>query len=63
MFSVVSVSEINWYIYFLKFEEIKMSEKILLVEDDDKIRGIVSEYFTAKSEGRFEVIEASTGEE
>lgn len=40
-----------------------MSEKILLVEDDDKIRGIVSEYFTAKSEGRFEVIEASTGEE
>ena len=40
-----------------------MSEKILLVEDDDKIRGIVIEYFTAKSEGRFEVIEASTGEE
>ncbi len=40
-----------------------MSEKILLVEDDDKIRGIVSEYFTAKSEGCFEVIEASSGEE
>jgi len=40
-----------------------MSEKILLVEDDDRIRSIIKEYFTAKSEGRFEVIEASTGEE
>ncbi len=40
-----------------------MSAKILLVEDDDKIRDIVSEYFTAKSQGQFEVIKASTGEE
>ncbi len=39
-----------------------MSTKILLVEDDDKIRDIVSEYFTAKSQGQFEVIKASTGE-
>lgn len=39
-----------------------MSAKILLVEDDDKIRDIVSEYFTAKSQGRFEVIKAFTGE-
>lgn len=39
-----------------------MSAKILLVEDDDKIRDIVSEYFTAKSQGQFEVIKAFTGE-
>lgn len=40
-----------------------MSERILLVEDDDKIRDIVIEYFQAKSEGQFEVIGAGTGEE
>ena len=39
-----------------------MSAKILLVEDDDKIRDIVSEYFTAKSQGQLEVIKAFTGE-
>lgn len=40
-----------------------MSEKILLVEDDDKIRNIVCEYFQAKSDGQLEVIGAATGEE
>ena len=40
-----------------------MSEKILLVEDDDKIRDIVCEYFQAKSNGNIKVIPASTGEE
>ena len=40
-----------------------MSEKILLVEDDDKIRNIVCEYFQAKSAGQLEVIGAATGEE
>ncbi len=40
-----------------------MSERILLVEDDDKIRDIVIEYFQVKSDGQFEVIGAGTGEE
>ena len=40
-----------------------MSERILLVEDDDKIRDIVIEYFQAKSNGQLEVIGARTGEE
>ncbi len=40
-----------------------MAERILLVEDDDKIRGIIRDYFTAKSEGQYEILEAATGEE
>ncbi|MBP5493743.1 MAG: response regulator transcription factor [Lachnospiraceae bacterium] len=40
-----------------------MSEKILLVEDDDKIREIMCEYFTAKSNGNINIVSASTGEE
>lgn len=40
-----------------------MSERILLVEDDDKIREIMCEYFTAKSNGNINIVSASTGEE
>ncbi|MBR3039483.1 MAG: response regulator transcription factor [Lachnospiraceae bacterium] len=40
-----------------------MAKQILLVEDDDKIRGIIRDYFTAKSEGDFEILEAVSGEE
>lgn len=40
-----------------------MSERILLVEDDDKICDIVIEYFQTKSNGQLEVIGAGTGEE
>lgn len=40
-----------------------MGERILLVEDDDKIREIMCEYFTAKSNGNINIVSASTGEE
>ena len=40
-----------------------MSERILLVEDDDRIREIICDYFTAKSNGKFTIVGASTGEE
>ena len=40
-----------------------MAERILLIEDDDKIRGIIRDYFTAKSEGNYEITEAATGED
>ena len=40
-----------------------MGESILLVEDDDKIREIMCEYFTAKSNGNMKITGASTGEE
>ena len=40
-----------------------MGERILLVEDDDKIREIMCEYFTAKSNGNINIVGASTGEE
>ena len=33
--------------------------RILLVEDDDKIRGVIRDYFTAKSEGDFEILKKS----
>ena len=40
-----------------------MGERILLVEDDDKIREIMCEYFTAKSNGNINIVSAPTGEE
>ena len=40
-----------------------MGERILLVEDYDKIREIMCEYFTAKSNGNINIVSASTGEE
>jgi Response regulators consisting of a CheY-like receiver domain and a winged-helix DNA-binding domain len=40
-----------------------MNSKILLVEDDDKIREIICEYFAAKSEGNIEISDVSSGED
>lgn len=40
-----------------------MSAKILLVEDDNQIREVVSDYFSAKSEGSIKMITASDGDE
>ena len=40
-----------------------MADRILLIEDDDKIRKIVKEYFEAKSEGSMQIIPVSSGEE
>lgn len=40
-----------------------MSTKLLLVEDDNQIREIITDYFNAKSEGSFEIVTARDGEE
>ena len=40
-----------------------MADRILLIEDDEKIRNIVKEYFTAKSNQQYEIIGVDTGDE
>ena len=40
-----------------------MADRILLIEDDEKIRNIVKEYFTAKSNQQYEIIGVATGDE
>lgn len=40
-----------------------MSARLLLVEDDDQIREVISDYFNAKSEGSIKITAASDGDE
>ena len=40
-----------------------MSDRILLIEDDEQIRNLITEYFTDKSNYNYEIIPISTGEE
>ena len=40
-----------------------MSAKLLLVEDDDQIREVISDYFNAKSQGSISIVTASDGDE
>lgn len=40
-----------------------MTDTIILVEDDEQIREVITDYFNKKSEGRFEIITASDGAE
>nr|MCR4748299.1 response regulator transcription factor [Lachnospiraceae bacterium] len=39
-----------------------MSARILLVEDDDQIREVISDYFSAKSQGCITIITAGDGD-
>ena len=39
-----------------------MSARLLLVEDDDQIREVISDYFNAKSKGSIKITAASDGD-
>lgn len=52
------------YLYGIMYLEVtNMVFKLLLVEDDPEIKEIISDYFTEKSDGLFEIHTAETGNE